>query len=60
MDSETKEKLVKKTGRKDEYKKIRTCLLKMLDIARKYRKRREEKGSLELHSTEVKFEMTEK
>lgn len=31
----------------------------MLDIARKYRKDREKKGTLELHSTEVKFEMSE-
>ena len=31
----------------------------MLDIARKYRKIREAKGTLELHSTEVRFEMTE-
>jgi DIS3-like exonuclease 1 len=52
-------KLAEKTNREGEYETVRRTLNQMMVIARQYRKARELKGALELHSTEVKFEMTE-
>merc|ERR1712063_42393 len=47
LSSAERKKLQQKTKRSGEYEIVRKALLQLLDIARKYRKQREAKGTLE-------------